>query len=64
MSEHQFNNPDELLQYVLDKHDVPRDIYDALLGQEKSRVHLQRRKSVTKALRHIIEQNANGDDTE
>lgn len=62
MSKRQFNNPNELLQYILDKHDVPKEIFDEVLNQERVRVHMQRRRGITKALRHIIEQNTGNDD--
>ena len=55
------NETEQLLNQILDKHSVLRELFDQTLKEEKSRVHLQRRREITKVLRHIIEQKTTKD---
>lgn len=52
----QYSNPDEMLNDILQRNNIPRSLFDKLLKEEKSRVHLQRRRGIVEQLRHIVEQ--------
>ena len=45
----------EILEQLLAKNQVSRELYDSLLAEEQNRVHLQRRRHIKDVLRGIIE---------
>lgn len=50
------NEAENLLKQVLAKHEVSHALYDLVLKEEKTRVHLLKRRGIVEQLRHVIEQ--------
>jgi hypothetical protein len=50
---------DQLLQNILLRYGIKPELYMKLLEEEKSRVHLKKRRGVKEQLRKLIEQSQN-----
>lgn len=55
---------DELLEEILEENQIPRSLFDKLLDIEKSKVHLDRRKTVRESIRRSVEAAIGRDEVE